>query len=77
MNITPIPGEPTRYYVTGSRLGEPHLIDLDHDGHAWCSCHDHQFRRLPLIERGEKCDPCKHVQAVKDLLAKLDAETKT
>lgn len=45
MTVSPVDGEPTRYWVSSStRPGVLHLVDLDYEGKPACSCHDHQVR---------------------------------
>lgn len=53
-----------RRYLVRSWTGHNHyLVDLDeNNGQGWCGCEDHEFRRQPLIERGYRPGPCKHVR---------------
>lgn len=54
--IEPVEGESTRFWVkSASQRDLTHLVDLDYDGGAACSCQDHQCR-------GRQC---KHIHAVK------------
>lgn len=40
MTVTPVPHEPTRYWVSSETdpAGPPYMVDLDDDGTATCSC---------------------------------------
>ena len=59
--VTPIAGEPTRYFVpSGSRRGHaPHTVDMDDGGSPACSCEDFMARGNPR---------CRHIQAVQTFL---------
>lgn len=63
--ITPVEGEPTRFWVPSESEpdGPPWLVDLDYNGKACCSCQI-------VHNRTESAAECKHIRAVKYLVFK-------
>ncbi len=61
-------GERSRWLVpSASQPSYPVLVDMDeYDGIGWCACEDFQFRKQPLLERGERGPglTCKHIEQV-------------
>lgn len=48
--------EPTRFWVeSATQPGVEHLVDMDYENRAACSCHDFQCRARE----------CKHIRAVR------------
>ena len=65
MNIEPIPGELTRFFVqSSSRPAIQHIVDMDYEGKPCCSCEDHQVRGKA----------CKHILAVRQWAKEKVAE---
>lgn len=70
MTVTPIIGEPKRFFVESEepgRSGVNYLVDLDeYRGNGWCGCWDFEFRRQPHLERGAVpgTERCKHIRCV-------------
>jgi|SRR6267154_3854988 len=72
------PGERSRWLVPStSQPAVPNFVDMDeYDGVGFCSCEDFQFRKQPILERGQKNGQklwvigdkdifrCKHLRAV-------------
>lgn len=66
--VTPINGEPTRFFVASDSRAEPHLVDLsEFDLTGACGCEQFQFRLQPKLESGERDRSggdkhrCKHI----------------
>ena len=66
--VTPVAGEPGRYWVPSESEphAPPHLVDLNFDGHPYCSC-------AIIHNRTDADAECKHIRAVMELCARATA----
>jgi hypothetical protein len=70
MDVIPISGEPSRFFVPSqapARGDLKYLVDLsEYRGNGWCGCWDFEFRRQPRLERGAApgTERCKHIRKV-------------
>jgi hypothetical protein len=67
--VTPITGEPTRFFVASDSVAEPHLVDLsEYQGNGACSCEQFQFRLQGTLDTGgrdwseKQSLRCKHLR---------------